>query len=221
MPPTATMQDIKAYEEKVEKGQITGHHLPPCPSCKVEAYHFKIHAYRERRFLLIVDMIVQPYHCPLVRFRCPLCGKSVTFYPDFAIPHKHYTRQSITGFAESYVAADTTYQQAIMVQDERSVPGYPESEKSLAPSTLHRWITSLGSLGNTAQKALDLIRQENPASSICRDLAQLTLPRSKYRSQARRDSLLCCFRLLLTEALFKVTFHLSIFTKLATNCAFT
>lgn len=221
MPPTATIREIKAYQEKIEKGQITAQNLPPCSICEVEAYHFKIHAYRERRFLVIVAMIVQSALCSLIRFRCPGCGKTVTFYPDFAIPHKHYTRQSITGFAESYVAADTTYKDAIMVKDERSVPGYPDDEKSLAPSTVHRWITSLSGLVNTTQKALGLIRQENPASSACRDLAQLTMPRFKYRSQTRKESLLSCFRLLVTEALFKATFHLSIFTNLATSCAFT
>jgi hypothetical protein len=119
------------------------------------------------------------------------------------------------------VAADTTYQDAVMVKDERSVPGYPDDAKSLAPSTVHRWITSLSGLVNATQKALDLILQENPASSVCRDLAQLTIPQSKYRSQTRKKSLLSCFWLLVTEALFKTTFHLSIFTKLATSCAFT
>lgn len=222
MPPTATIQDIKAYQEKVEKGQITAENLPSCPRCNLEACHFRIHAYRERRFLVLIDMIVQPCHCPLVRFRCPLCEKTFTFYPDFAIPHKHYTRQSITGFAENYVAyADTTYEQAVMVKHEKSVPGYPEGEKTLAPSTVHRWVTSLGRLLNTAQKALGLIRQENPASSVCRDLAQVSIPPYKYRTRARRDTLLRCFRLLVTEALFKATFHVSIFTKLATTCAFT
>ena len=220
MPPTATIQDIKAYREKSEKGEITPHNLPPCPRCNIEAHHFKIHAYRERRFLIIVDMIVQAAHCPLVRFVCPGCGKTITFYPDFAIPHKHYTRQSITGFAENYVASDDTYQQAVMDKDERSVLGYPDGERTLAPSTVHRWVTVLSRLLNTTQKALDLICQENPRSSICRDLAQWVVPWSKYRSQARKECLLSCFRLLATDVLFKTVFNLSIFTKLATTCTF-
>jgi len=222
MPPTATMEEIKAYLKKVEKGQITAQYLPPCQRCNLEALHFKIHAYRERRFLLIIDMIVESVHGVLVRFRCPGCGKTITFYPDFAIPHKHYTRQSITGFAQSYVASEAaTYQQVVMVKDEKSIPGYPSGEKSLAPSTVHRWITSLSALVNTTQRALNLICQENPATCLCRDLAQLDIPRSKYRSCARKESLLSCFRLLVTEAVFKATFNLSIFTKLATRCAFT
>lgn len=221
MPPTATMQDIKAYLKKVEKGQITAQNLPPCPSCGLEALHFKIHAYRERRFLVIVDMIVEPVHGALVRFRCPGCGKTVVFYPDFALPHKHYTRQSITGFAQRYVASeDSSYRQSVMVNEEKSVPEYPGGEKSLAPSTVHRWVTSLSRLVNTARKALNLICQQNPATSLCRDLAQLIVPASKYRSFSRKERLLSCFRLLVTEAVFKSTFNLSIFTNLATRCAF-
>ena len=220
MPPTATLQDIKAYLEKSEKGEISTQVLPPCPRCKTESGHFKIHAYRERRFLIIVDMVVKPVLCPLLRLRCPNCLKTVTFYPDFAIPYKSYTRQSVMGFAENYVASDATYQQAVMVEDEKGVPGYPDGEKTLAPSTVHRWVTSLSRLTKTTQRALDLICQKDPLSSICRDLAQWIVPQSKYRTQARKASLLSCFRLLVVEALFKRTFHLSIFTKLAISCAF-
>ena len=107
-----------------------------------------------------------------------------------------------------------------MDKDEKSVPGYPDGEKTLAPSTVHRWVTGLSRFVNTTQKALDLICQENPLSSICRDLAQWVVPRSKYRTERRKTCLLNCFRLLATEALFKTVFNLSIFTKLAINCAF-
>ena len=102
MPPTATLEDIKAYQEKVEKDKITPDNLPACPRCSVEPAFFKIHAYRERRFLIIVEMLIKAAYCSLVRFRCPGCGKTFTNYPDFAIPHKHYTRQNIMGFAANY-----------------------------------------------------------------------------------------------------------------------
>jgi hypothetical protein len=107
-----------------------------------------------------------------------------------------------------------------MDKDEKSAPGYPDEEKTLAPSTIHRWVTRLSRLGNTTQKALDLICQENPSSSICRNLAQWVVPRSKYRTQDRKTCLLNCFRLIATDALFKTVFNLSIFTKLAISCAF-
>ena len=103
MPLTATYEDIKAYQEQVEKNKITPHGLAPCPRCNLESLFFKLHAYRERRFLVIVDMLVQAVFCSLVRFRCTDCGKTITRYPDFAIPHKHYTRQTIESFSRAYV----------------------------------------------------------------------------------------------------------------------
>lgn len=86
MPPTATYQKIKAYQDDVEKNKITPHSLPLCATCRVDSKFFKVHAYRERCFLIIVEMIVRKILCPLIRFKCPGCGKTVTFYPDFAIP---------------------------------------------------------------------------------------------------------------------------------------
>ena len=106
MPPTATLQDIKAHQQRVEKNKITPDNLPPCPRCSVEPAFFKIHAYRERRFLVIFEMLIKAAYCSLVRFGCPGCGKTFTHYPDFAIPHKHYTRQTIEGLSRAYVEND-------------------------------------------------------------------------------------------------------------------
>jgi hypothetical protein len=75
IPLTATVQAIKAYQAQVEKNQITSYNLPECVKCGLAARHFKIHTYRERPFLIIDNMMVQPEHVPLVRFRCPACNK--------------------------------------------------------------------------------------------------------------------------------------------------
>ncbi len=223
MSPTATPEDIKAYQEQVGKNKIIPNSLPPCPICKVESFFFKLHAYRERRFLIIVEMIVEAVYCSLVRFKCPGCNKTFTWYPDFAIPHKHYARQSVVGFTKAYVGSSKIkYEQAVMV--DRSAPVYPKSEesgKSLAPSTVHRWVGALGGFIKTAQKALDLILQKNPATSICRDLAMLSVNPKKYRSKAREEILLNCSKLILIEDFFQSEFERSIFTNLARGCAFT
>jgi Domain of unknown function (DUF6431) len=222
MSPTATYEDIKAYQDKVEKDEIKPYGLPPCPVCKAESEAFKIHAYRERRFLIIVEMIVRSVYSALIRFKCP-CGKTVTYYPDFALPRKHYTRQTIMGFAQSYVASEEiSYEKAVRVEEEDGgVPEYPDGKKSLAPSTVHRWVTSLSRLKETTRTALDLIRQEDPATIACRALAQMTIPPSKYRSESRMERLLGCLRLLVVEGFFKAVFQLSIFTELARATGFT
>ena len=219
MPPTATLEDIKAYQHKVEKDKITPHNLPPCPRCSVDSSFFKIHAYRERRFLIIVEMLINAAFCTLIRFRCPGCGKTFTDYPDFAIPHKHYTQPTIMRFAGTYLQSDDiTYQQAVMF--DHSAPGYHQNDATLPPSTIHRWITSLGRLTNTCRTALILLLQENPVSSICRDLARLIIPQRKYKTNDRKKQLFGCRQMVIIEAFFQADFKTSIFTKLATRCAF-
>ncbi len=223
MPPTATLEDIKAHQQKVEKDKITPDNLPPCPCCSVESEFFKIHAYRERRFLIIIEMLIKAVYCSLVRFICPGCGKTFTHYPDFAIPHKHYTLPAITGFSASYVESDDmTYQQAVMIDN--SAPGYPESDPAdaptLAPTTIHRWITTLNRFTQTCRTALILVLQENPLSSICRDLAQILIPQRKFKTCLQKKRLIGCRQFLMIEALFKATFKTSIFTKLAIRYAF-
>ena len=219
MPPTATLEDIKAYQDKVEKDKITPHNLPPCPRCRVDSSFFKIHAYRERRLLIIIEMLIKAAYCSLVRFKCPGCGKTFTHYPDFAIPHKHYSRPSITGFSASYLnSKHITYWQAVMVDG--SVPGYPQNDATLAPSTIHRWITTLGRLTQTCRTALILLLQENPLSSICRHLARIIIPQRKYKTHQRKKKLINCQQLIIVEAFFQATFKTSIFTKLAICHAF-
>ncbi|MES0446939.1 MAG: hypothetical protein ABUJ92_10370, partial [Desulfobacterales bacterium] len=101
-----------------------------------------------------------------------------------------------------------------------SAPGYPQNDATLAPSTIHRWITSLGRLTNTCRTALTLLLQENPVSSICRDLARIIVPQRKYKTNERKKQLSGCRQLVVIEAFFQVTFKTSIFTKLAIRCAF-
>lgn len=223
MPPTATYEDIKAYQDKVEKDEIKPHALPPCPVCEAESRIFKIHAFRERRFLIIVEMIVISAFCALIRFKCPGCGKTFTFYPDFALPRKHYTRQTIMGFAERYAASgETSYEKSVTFEEEGGgAPEYQDGQRSLSPSTVHRWVTSLSRLRETTRTALDLIRQEDPQTNACRMVAQLTIPPSKHKSDARLKRLLGCLRLLFVEAFFKDRFRLSIFTNLARATGFT
>ena len=223
MPPTATLEDIKAYQQKVEKDKITPYNLPPCPRCSVESEFFKIHAYRERRFLIIIEMLIKAAYCSLVRFRCPGCDKTFTNYPDFAIPHKHYTRPSITGFSARYVESENmTYQQVVMVDN--SAVGYPESDSTDAPTlaktTIRRWITTLSNFTQTCRTAIILLLQENPVSNICRDLARLTVPQRKYKTNQRKKQLIGCRQLVIIEDFFQATFNTSIFTKLATRYSF-
>ncbi len=210
MPPTATLEDIKAYQDKVEKNKITPHGLGPCPRCHLESLFFKLHAYRERRFLVIVDMFVKAAFCTLVRFRCTDCGKTITSYPDFALPHKHYTRQSIEGFSRAYVENDqNTYQDAVMIDD--GVPEHRVSGRTLAPSSIHRWIGTLAVLIIAHRQALKKSLQQKPAAQLCSHLGPIQMPEKKYKTSHRKDCLLRCRWFFKIQAIFKK----SVFTEFA------
>jgi hypothetical protein len=103
---------------------------------------------------------------------------------------------------------------------DHSTPGYLQSDSTLAPSTIHRWITTLGGFTQTCRTALSLLLEEDPVSSICRDLARIIVPKRKYKTQQRKKQLVGCRQVVMIEALFKATFKTSIFTKLATHCTF-
>jgi len=191
MPLSATYKDIKTYQSQVEKNQITPHGLPPCPCCNLASLHFKLHAYRERRFLIIVELLVKAVYCTLVRFRCPDCGKSLTHYPDFALPHKHYTRQTIESFSRAYVQDDEkTYEDAVMTDD--GVPERPVSGQALAPSSVHRWISTLAELIMRYCDAMKKSLPENSAAQSFEDPGPIQLPEKKYKTHKRRDCLLVC-----------------------------
>jgi transposase-like protein len=191
MPLTATLEDIKAYQQKVEKDKISPHHLPPCSRCSVDSSYFKIHAYRQRRFLIIIEMLIKAAYCSLVRFICPGCGKTFTFYPDFTIPHKHYTRQTIESFSRAYVENDQkTYQDAVMTDD--GVPERAVSGRMLAASSIHRWIGTLAELIRADQDALKKLLQEKLAAQLCRHFGPIQIPEKKYKTSHRRHCLLRC-----------------------------
>jgi transposase-like protein len=206
MPPTATYEQIKAYQNQVEKNKITPHGLGACPRCHLESIFFKLHAYRERRFLIIVDLFVKALFCTLVRFRCTGCGKTITNYPEFAIPHKHYTRQTIEGLSRSYVENDQmTYQDAVVIDD--AVPERPVSGQALAPSSIHRWIGTLAALIIAQQQALKKSLQQNPAAQLGSHLESIQIPEKKYKTQNRKHCLLLCRWFFKITDFLKINFH--------------
>jgi len=187
MPLTATHEEIKAYQKKVEKGKITSDGLDPCPRCNLEPEHFKIHAFRERRFLIIVEIIVKAVYCTLVRFKCVNCGKTFVFYPDFAVAHKHYARQTVVHFSRSYVEDDQkTYKNAVMTID--GVPECSEKGRALTPSTIHRWISTLACIFTAYKEAKGKPLQKKASSRLCKT----QIPKRKYRTPTRKAVLLKC-----------------------------
>jgi hypothetical protein len=139
-------------------------------------------------------------------------------YPPFAMPYKRYTIPIICAFSQRYVENDAmTYRNLI---EETPLLSSTCPEWELSHSTIHRWISTLGGLNTTMSKAQDFILQVEPASTICRDLAGLTVPARKYLSESRKSLLLACRRLMEIEKHFFRLFGVSIFHQLATDCAY-
>lgn len=219
MPQSATLEAIKAYQDQLGKGKIKPENLPPCSRCELESVYFKEHAFRERIFLVIIEMIIQTINCSLVRFKCPGCGKTVTWYPEFAIPYKRYTISAVTDFSEAYVKNNKkTYETARQV--DHTYPAYPEDGKMLAPSSIHHFITSLSGFENIKSRAIELILQKDPISDICRKLGQIEINRQKYKSERRKDQLKRCLEFFNIAGAFERAFGISVFTNLARQEAF-
>jgi len=211
-----TIDQINEYTQKVRTGQIRCN-LPPCPHCEMTSNSFTRHEARQRYFYTIVEQMVRKILGLLIRWKCPGCGKTFTDYPDFILPFKRYILSAMMEHSSQYTENDqTTYRKVI----QSNPAGYPDSERQLEYSTIHRWISTLGTLPQIIRKAQDLILQTRPDSSICRDLADLSIHKKKYCTLKRAGILLRCRQLLHLEGLYRLLFRVSIFPNLATRCFF-
>jgi len=161
----------------------------------------------------------------LLRWKCPGCNKTATDYPDFALPYKRYTLPTLLAFSQAYVnEPDNSYRRLVnecplLHQVE------PNSDDGREPmmehSTIHRWITTLGSYSRLVQNATDLMIQADPTSSLPRNLSGLKISPTKYMSFKRKQLLLTCFQLVTLVPLYLAQFQVSIFPKLATRAGYT
>lgn len=217
------LAEIKEYTESVLANRFRCD-LECCPRCGKETDAFKRHALRERIFLVVVGAWVCKVPSFLSRWKCPLCNKTFTHYPLFAVPHKRYVQASVFACAHRYLDEDRkTYRQAAQREDR---PIFFEGDsagtlddRTLAPSTIHRWIVFLAGLGRTLRRALRLIREKSPSADIFRRL--FPVGSWKYRSVARKRELEAAAQLLAVKASYRALFGPSAFTELATACRWT
>lgn len=192
-----------------------------CPRCSEQVATFKRHDSRERFFRFIVEYYVHIIKSLLVRWKCPICGKTFTDYPSFALPHKRYILMDTERFSGDYVEdEEQTYRKVVYPQDTEISYKEPDDKgvvRSLVPSTLWRWISSLGSMKETLGQALHLIRQKDPTSSIFREIFPVSP--HKYQSSQRKMILENARRLLRTGLEFHRLFGHKIFPHLGTVCS--
>ena len=213
------LQKVKKYEHQI-LGSSYLCLYPQCPKCNQEVDFFKRHEIRSRIFQLLGQNEVARLRSLISRWKCLVCGKTITYYPEFALPYKRYVLPSIMDRCREYLEDDSqTYRQAV-TSDNAEFYHQESSEDGswpvLAHSTLHRWITSLSGLVQTMRSALEHIKQKVPHTGIFRKMAALRIPGKKFRSSHREKQLLRCLKLLWVQDEFTRIFSTSIFPKFAT-----
>lgn len=217
---TATTEEIEYYREQVRRSQNPCQ-MKSCPRCQATPKYFKRHDKRRRKFLVIVEQFVEVVKGLLTLWKCPCCGKYFTGYPPFALPNKRYTLPTICSLSQRYVENDSMTYRKLIQQNPVGLPRTGNAlERQLDHVTIHRWISTLGRFDAVVRNALDFILQADPASTVCRDLAGLTVARRKHTSEKRKTLLLACRRLLELEKRFCRLFDVSIFHNLAPKYAY-
>jgi len=106
-----------------------------------------------------------------------------------------------------------------LVYDDRQEHCLARRGAALAHSSVWRWLSWLGKLTRTLQSACQLISQQDPHSTLHREVIPISL--RKYRGEAgcpRHQLLQRAGRLLLVEAVFKLHLKKKIFPRFATGC---
>jgi len=216
-PQSATKQDIDKYTRQVKNNEVLCN-LPDCPYCKTSSTFFKRHELKERQFNIIENLIVYIVIGLIIRWKCPGCNITFTQYPWFAVPYKRYTLPTIIDLCWQYLEnALLTYRKLV----EQWCPVEHEcADMFLQYSTIHRWISALGSYSVIIRETQRLILEADPRSSIVRDLSNISVFGHKYKNSTRKSILINCKKLICLEKVYTTIFSVSIFSKLAAACLF-
>ena len=188
-----------------------------CPRCHARPKKFWRHGMRLRVFLVFAVVVVRVrFYLP--RWKCPSCGGTFTQYPPFALPFKRYVLPFIRERVAAYVTDEArTYAEGVEAEGVPICHEDAEAGRSLWPSTLWRWVRTLGGFPETVRRGLDLIKQKDPSSTLFRALGGHQFRGEKFRSQARKGVLQRCRELLLVEPVYAGLFGVRILPDLATG----
>lgn len=202
-------QEIQRYTQSIFMGQMP--ELPDvCPHCKNKPDEFKLHEHRQRKFLVVVGGMVKAMLTWLVRFKCGLCKKTFTVYPDFALPYKRYALPLMAGLSEKYVDSDEGYLQCCREGLHRI--GYPDG-RLLAETTIWRWVGYIGDMRHTLSRALEMLQQKLPGTHAFRKIRDVLC--GKYRSENRKNILNVAWQLLNIRPEYEQIFGRPIFPRFA------
>jgi hypothetical protein len=221
------LSEIERHTESVLTGSYCGR-TETCRACNAPG-PFGLHGVRRRTFLATESSWVHAVQSWVCRYRCERCRATFTDYPVFAIPRKRYVVAAIVSGASAYLDDDeATYRGAIATAagtptfyaGAEAAGGDPDDDapriddRSLAHTTLWRWMAALAAMPRTVGAAKQLL-SETAARFALRVIAP-----KKARSKARRAVLCTAAELLDAEALLRAERNESIFTGLAPRVHF-
>jgi len=214
------LDDIRKYAHAARHGGVSCD-LDRCPCCQGRPVRFKRHGVRPRLFLVFAAEVIRRVWSYLTRWRCPLCKRTFTVYPDFALPFKRYVRPFIVERCTAYVEdAVRTYGEGVKEAGKPISHEDADGGAELWPSTLWRWVDRLGRFPVTVRQALNLIKQKDPSTAIFRALGCLRIREGKFGSEARRLILQRCRELVTADQEYARLFSACVFPDLAARCGF-
>jgi hypothetical protein len=195
--------EAKRYKECIERDSAR---VPGKQCAKCEGRCFNRHQKRLRWFLPVVERIVRPIRCLLVRWRCVNCGTTFTHLSALGVPFKRYLRGELEVRSLAYVETEPMSYRRVVKERGAAVvydapiaeAGSAEAEKeaeavrALAPSTPHRWVGAIAACRESWQPAVRLARQVHQGARLHSRVISV----EKYRSQARKRVLEVCGLLL-------------------------
>lgn len=176
---------------------------------------------------------MQVFHSWIVRWKCHVCGKTFTITPDFALPNKRYVKDVIFQCAKEYTTNNAASYEKTAAKmcngycgvDKKGEPdpaapppcnSQTGNEFSLGGSMIYRCVAFVGEQKEVARKALQMITESDPTSTLFRSTYQIAT--QKYRTQARKTVLQNCLKILKIKQEFEHRFKCSLFPIFATAC---
>ena len=210
------INQIKSHEKEVRSG-LMPENLKSCAYCNEPSSSIKLHEARYRIFYYIIECYVYRKESWLGRWKCIVCKKTFTYYPDYCVAYKRYVKNAILKYSAKYLNnPQISYKKAVKSSFNVIVHKDKEETKHVefSGTTIWRWQTFLSSLSNLKQKALQLVREKSSESTIFREV--FSLSRGKYKTIKRKNQLLKSMKSLKTEEIFKSIFGSTIFPQFAT-----
>ena len=215
------VEEIEAYTKSVRNGSLICD-ISACPRCGTEGVRFRRHDQRRRLVFVPVGRLVKKIVTWLSRWKCSHCGRTFTLYPCFILPYKRYLYGAVLTWSRNYLRDPaTSYRKGVR---ENGLPIHYESseadkidDRTLAHSTLYKWLTAFSKMTRLLHELLNLIRQASANAAVFRNFSPICP--TKYRTERRRKQLQTCLRLFLAEESYSRIFQTSFFPHFETGGA--